>query len=215
MITTNDIHHIKYDVMQYCTILFIASFINYQFKGTELFNEEWNNVALAALVGVLCSDIFITKFVKYINKKYKIRNKVLRNIIRDFFRYSTIFIFTQVTKNFITLNKICYTIHNFKLFCFTFFGFFIFNIVYSFIPKINSEYRLIIEDIIKLSFSIASVGIFLDNEIEYKHFIEFIIIIIGVITFHRVIKETMSVETITTVESNYPNEITLPPELLE
>jgi hypothetical protein len=201
MISSLDIHHIKYDIVQYLTILSLSCIINYLFKGTELFNEEWNNVVIVTLIAVICSDIFITRLIKYCCKK--VNNKILRYSIRDFLRYTTIFVFVQLTKNFVSYNSVCYTHYNFKFYLATLFGFIIYDIIYISLPNINIEHKYILEDITKLTFAIISVGIFADNQFEYKHLVEFLIIASSVIAFHSITKETLSVETIYVIEEKY------------
>jgi hypothetical protein len=201
MISSLDIHHIKYDIVLYLTILSFSCIINYLFKGTELFNEEWNNVVIVTLIAVICSDIFIIKLIKYCCKK--VNNKILRYVIRDFLRYSSIFVFVQLTKNFVLYNSVCYTNYNIKFYLATLFGFIIYDIIYISLPNINIENKYILEDITKLTFAIISVGMIADNHFEYKHFVEFIIIASSIIVFHNVTKETLPIETINFIEEKY------------
>jgi hypothetical protein len=207
MISSLDVHHIKYDIVQYCSILIISCIINFLFKKTELFNEEWNNIVIITLISVILSDIFVLKIINYCYIKFKINNSIIKFCIKDLFRYSSIYIFVQLTKNFISYNFICYTHYNFKFYIATLFGYIIYNIIYSLIPNKDIEYKYIIEDITKLSFGIISVGLFADNKFEYKHLIEFIIIITAVIIFHSVSKESLSIETINAIEYKRQNNI--------
>lgn len=209
-----DIHYVKYDMVQYGTILLLASLINYYFKGTELFNEQWNNVAMITLFAVLISNLFITKLIKYIHTKFEIKNTLIQDSISDFFKFGTIFLFSQIVKNYFN-NKTYLNKETFYIFIFTLLGFMIFNMINPLLPIIEYKKQVILDDILKISLGIICTGIFVDKKFNKKHAIELFIISISIITFHYGTKNILSETTINKVEGAYPNRLVIPPAIIE
>jgi hypothetical protein len=213
MITSLDIQYIKYDIVQYSTILLLVSIINNYFKDTEFFNEEWNSIALITLIAVIISDLFITKLIKYINTH--IANTIIQDSISDFFKFGTIFLFSQIIKNYFINKSINLTKDNFLVFIFTLLGFLVFNIIYPSLPTMEYKKQIIFDDMLKLSLGVICVGIFVDKKFDEKHLIELLIIFIGVTMFHYGTKNILSSDTIAEIEKVYPNKVVLSPSLLD
>ena len=186
MISNNDIEVTKVDLTLMSSILLVSHFVNYQFAVSkeELFNNSWNNVALATLLGFALHSLLTNKLSALLINNLELDNPSSILIVYDIIKYGTVFI----TKEFVSaqLNN---RPANFDVKWqmesgFTLLGYIIYDFCSVKLPNVGEKYQLLYNDVVKIGLGELTANFMINHTITTQNLISLGGMLSGIVVYH-------------------------------
>jgi hypothetical protein len=91
MISPNDIQVTKTDLGLFSTILVITNLVNHQLSKTPLLDDDWKNLSVATLVGVVVHSLLTNRLSAGLKEQLHSNDTGVNMAIYDLVKFSTIF----------------------------------------------------------------------------------------------------------------------------
>jgi hypothetical protein len=190
MISPNDILVTKTDLSLFSTILVITNLVNHQFRNTPLLDDNWKNLSVATLVGVVVHSLLTNKLSFGLKEHINSDNSGINMAIYDLVKFSTIFGAQKLVVSHLEGKKPDFDQEWLMRSSFTIAGYCAFSIaVQSMIPKIDNKYQLLFDDMIKMTMGSLLANYMIDGTITNIRFMELIGLLSSFIIFHIFIKQ--------------------------
>ena len=170
MISPSDIQVTKNDLTLFATILVVTNVVDNQLSQTPLFNEKWMNFAVATLLGVALHGLLTNKVSDVVNKQLETEKSGVGLAIYDLVKFGTIFIAQRVIVSYIEGRDIVFDQRWMLESGAIIAGYGVYSIaVAQMVPKIDTTYQPVLNDIIKVSMGALAANYLLDGTINKTH----------------------------------------------
>lgn len=188
MISPVDIQGTKVDLTLFSTVLVVSNLVSSQLEKTGLFNESWMNLAVATLFGVTLHGLLTNKVSSMINTSLNIDTASVKNSVNDLIKFGTIFISQKAVTSYLQGKDIVFDQKWAMTSGLTIGGYAAFNMIESFVPKIDT-YQPLLNDLIKVSMGALTANYFVDGSITKDHLLNLTSLLSGFVAFHLVTKQ--------------------------
>jgi hypothetical protein len=189
MISPSDIQNTKVDLTLVSTVLVVSNLVSNQLSKSNLFDEPWQNSAVATLLGFALHGLLTNKLTSVVNKSLCIKNKALATTVADFFKFGTVFVAQRVIGNYIENKPIVFDERWAMGSGLVIAGYAAFNFVESMVPRVNNEYQPLLNDLIKVSMGALTANYFMDGTITNSHLMSLAATLAGFSAFHLLTKQ--------------------------
>jgi len=189
MISPNDIQVTKTDLGLFSTILVITNLVNHQLRKTPLLDDDWKNLSVATLVGVVVHSLLTNKLSAGLKEHINSTDKGINMALYDLVKFSTIFGAQKLVVAHLEGNKPDFDQEWLTRSGLTIAGYAAFSIsVQSMVPKVSARYQPLFDDLIKVSMGNLLANYAIDGTITINRFRELIGILLSFTIFHIFIK---------------------------
>ena len=190
MISPNDIQVTKTDLGLFSTILVITNLVNHQLRKTPLLDDDWKNFSIATLVGVVVHSLLTNKLSSGLKEHLNSNDSGINMALYDLVKFSTIFGAQKLVVSHLEGNKPDFDQEWLMRSGLTIAGYGAFSIaVQSMMPKVNSKYQPLLDDLVKISMGGLLANFILDGTITNDRFKELIGLLASFVIFHIFVKQ--------------------------
>ncbi len=185
MISPNDIQVTKTDLTLFATVLVVSNIVEGQLMKTQLFNEKWQNFAVATLLGVALHGLLTNKVSGMINTHLQVENSGVKASVYDLVKFGTIFASQRAIVSYIEGKPIVFDQKWFMEHGAIIAGYAAFNMaVSSVVPQVSNEYQPLLNDLVKVSMGALASNYLMDGTITQTHLMLLGATLAGFTAFH-------------------------------
>jgi hypothetical protein len=190
MISPNDIQVTKTDLGLFSTILVITNLVNHQLRKTPLLDDDWKNLSVATLVGVVVHSLLTNRLSAGLKEHLNSDDSGVNMAIYDLVKFSTIFGAQKLVVSHLEGKKPDFDQEWLMRSGLTIAGYGAFSIaVQSMMPKVNSKYQPLLDDLVKISMGSLLANYAVEGTITHTRFMELIGLLASFVVFHIFVKQ--------------------------
>jgi len=188
IISPSDIQNTKVDLTLVSTVLVVSNLVSHQLNKSNLFDESWQNSAVATLLGFTLHGLLTNKLTSMVNKSLCIKNKALAISVADFFKFGTVFVAQRAIGNYIENKPIVFDQNWAMSSGLVIAGYTAFNFIENMVPRVNKKHQPLLNDLIKVSMGALASNYFMDGTITNGHLMSLVATLAGFSAFHLLTK---------------------------
>jgi hypothetical protein len=189
MISSSDIQNTKVDLTLVSTVLLVSNLVSNQLVNSKLFDQSWQNSAVATLLGFALHALLTNKLTVITNKSLCLKNKALATSVGDFFKFGTVFVCQRAIGNYIENKPIVFDEKWAMGSGLVIAGYSAFNFIEQYVPRVDKEYQPLLNDLIKVSMGALTANYFMDGTINNSHLMSLAATLAGFSAFHLFSKQ--------------------------
>ena len=189
MISPSDIQNTKVDLTLVSTVLVVSNLVSNQLSKSNLFDEPWQNSAVATLLGFALHGLLTNKLTSIVNKSLCIKNKALATSVGDFFKFGTVFVAQRAIGNYIENKPIVFDEKWAMGSGLVIAGYTAFNFIENMVPRVEKKYQPLVNDLVKVSMGALTANYFMDGTITNAHLMSLAATLAGFTAFHLLTKQ--------------------------
>ena len=189
MISPSDIQNTKVDLTLVSTVLVVSNIVSNQLVQSKLFDEPWMNGAVATLLGFALHGLLTNKLTVITNKELGIKNTAAATSVGDFFKFGTVFVCQKAIGNYIEGKPIVFDEKWAMGSGLTIAGYSAFNFIEPMVPRVESKFQPLLNDLIKVSMGALAANYFVDGTVNKSHLMALAATLSGFTAFHLLTKQ--------------------------
>jgi hypothetical protein len=189
MISPSDIQNTKVDLTLVSTVLLVSNLVSNQLVNSKLFDQSWQNGAVATLLGFALHGLLTNKLTVMTNKSLCIKNKAVAASVADFFKFGTVFVAQRAIGNYIENKPIVFDKNWAMGSGLVIAGYSAFNMIEHMVPRVDKQYQPLVNDLIKVSMGALTANYFMDGTVTKGHLMSLAATLAGFSAFHLFSKQ--------------------------
>jgi len=190
MISPNDIQVTKTDLSLFSTILVITNLVNHQLRNTPLLDDNWKNLSVATLVGVVVHSLLTNRLSSGLKEHINSSDTGVNQALYDLVKFSTIYGAQKLVVAHLEGKKPDFDQEWLMRHGLTIVGYGAFSIiVQSMMPKVDNKYQPLVNDLVKISMGALLADYAVDGTITHMRFMELVSLLLSFVVFHIFVKQ--------------------------